>query len=377
MTWLPRGWAACFIFLTCLPDARLAHGQETRPGTAARTNWKTGADFQRQLKVVVGLELSEAELRSSLENLAANQRVAIFIDRRIDPNQKIEFSASGVTLDELLSQLAEKVHAGTVRIGSVVYFGPQRTAGALSTVAPLRRKAVDQIPALARQRPSPWSWDELAEPRQLLADLAQEKGLTIENAEALPHDLWPAADLPPLELADKLTLLLAGFDLTFEVAADGRVRLGPLPLDEEYDQSYSPAGDVVQAAAALKREFPDVTVRREGNRLIVRAKFSDHERIGRRIAAQPRGKSAAGGQTVLYTMNPDGVPAGTVVGTVAKRLGKKFSFAAELRERLSQPVSFQVKDVSLEELMNKTLDPLGLTCRVTEDAIEVVEKSKK
>jgi hypothetical protein len=353
-----------------------ASAQEATSGNSTQAKWRTGADFQRQIKVVVGLELSETELRTSLRNLAANQRVAIFLDRRIDPNQKIEFSAAGVTLEELLSQLAETVHAGTANVGPVIYIGPPQTAGALSSVAAQRRKELGKLSAEAR-RPGPWSWDELAEPRQLLSNLARERGLNVENAEAVPHDLWPAADLPPLEVADQLTLLLAGFDLTFEIAAAGGLRLGPLPLDVEYEQAYTPEGDVAQAAAALKREFPDVTLRREGSRLIIRGKFADHERITEHMAGKSRSKSSAAAGTIHYTMNPDRVPAGTVVGTVARRLGKKFSFAPELREKLAQPVSFQVKDVSLDELMKKTLDPLGLTYRVTEDSIEVVEKNNK
>jgi len=374
LTRLRYAWiGAAVVLFSVVTAAGLASAQQSAADASAAT-WKTGASFQKQLKQVVGLELSEAELRGSLRNLADNQRVAIFLDRRIDPNQQIEFSASGVTLEELLSQLAEKVHAGTARIGSVIYVGPPPTAGALSSVAAARRKELGKLPKESRRPPSHWSWDELAQPRQILEVLARENGLTVENADVLPHDLWAASDFPPMDLADKLTLLLAGFDLTFDVAADGRLRLGPLPLEEEYEQAYTPQGDAAQVAAALKREFPRIAVRREGNRLIIRGNVADHERIARRLTSPTRVKTSTGEQKVVYTMNPDKVPAGTIIGTVAKRLGRKFSFAPDLREKLSQPVSFQVKDASLDELMKMTLEPLGLTYRITDESIEVVEK---
>ena len=46
------------------------------------------------------------------------------------------------------------------------------------------------------------------------------------EAERIPHDLWPAGNLPELSLAEQLTVLLIGFDLTFELRPeDRRLRL--------------------------------------------------------------------------------------------------------------------------------------------------------
>jgi hypothetical protein len=256
--------SACFIILTWL-SVGLAGAQETRENSTNRVDWRTGADFQRQLGSTTSVEWRGAELRQRFQHLAATHRVAVFLDRRIDPDQEFDFSLSGVSLEELLRQAAQHVGAQTTRLGSLIYFGPARTCGLVSAVAPLRRKEVSRNAILARARPQPWSWEELAEPRQLLLDLATRHQFAVENPEVVPHDLWPAADLPPLDLADRLTLLLAGFDLTYEFSADGkRIRLVPLPADFEYEQAYLPRDDVAQAIAALKRDFPGIAVRREG-----------------------------------------------------------------------------------------------------------------
>ena len=59
------------------------------------------------------------------------------------------------------------------------------------------------------------AWDELAEPRTLLAALARENGLEIEGLDRVPHDLWPAADWPPMSLVDRLTLIAQACVLVF------------------------------------------------------------------------------------------------------------------------------------------------------------------
>jgi hypothetical protein len=111
--------------------------------------------------------------------------------------------------------------------------------------------------------------------------------------------------------------------------------------------------------------------------VIVRGGVFDHEKVAERLvgpSVRPRGSADA---KTSYTMTVMNQSAGAVVNTVAGRMGKKMTFAPALQEKLSQKVSFAVKEVSLDELLAKTLDPLGLTYRVTGEAIEVVEKDNK
>jgi hypothetical protein len=80
---------------------------------------------------------------------------------------------------------------------------------------------------LLNQRPL--VWPDLAQPRDLVAALAAEAGLSVKLPDSTPHDLWPAVDLPPLTWTDRLSLVLAGFDLTFEIdPAKKTIALKPL-----------------------------------------------------------------------------------------------------------------------------------------------------
>lgn len=360
--------ALCLSAWLALPVS----GQENSAVSGGRVEWRTGAELVKQLRLTASIQSSEIELKQRLDKLAEVYRVAIFLDRRVDPNQLIEFSVSDVALEELLARLAHQVGAASTRLGSIVYIGPPRTAGILSTVAAERRKELTER-GRSPGRAAAWSWLELSEPRQLLVDAARQGQWAIVNPELVPHDLWASADLPPLDLAERLTLLLAGFDLTFEVAGDGRLRLMPMPKDLAYEQVYFPA-DVAQAAATLKRDFPRLTARREGSRLIVRGGYDDHERIAPQLAGTPKTAAKTKGGETLYTLTVERKPAGSVVSTIAKRLGKQFRYDPALREKLSQNVSLTVKDVSLEELLQQTLGGLGLSYRVTEEAIEIVAK---
>ena len=76
-----------------------------------------------------------------------------------------------------------------------------------------RRAKVLQLEGVCLGRPF--------DPADLLAQLGRLGDVEIIGIERVPHDLWAAADLPPLSLVDRLTLIAVQFDLTFKVAAGG------------------------------------------------------------------------------------------------------------------------------------------------------------
>ena len=60
-----------------------------------------------------------------------------------------------------------------------------------------------------------------------LAQLGQRSGVEITGLEQVPHDLWAAADLPPISLVARLTLIAVQFDLTFKVAGEPQAETAP------------------------------------------------------------------------------------------------------------------------------------------------------
>ncbi len=342
---------------------------------AADVDWKIGLEFRKALEQPIGLKWAENPIRDALRNLANNQQVAIWLDRRIDPSTKLQFELDEAPLALTLDQLCTKYKLGRSVVGPVIYIGPVATTEKLATLAAVKRQQVGQQSASERARWSravAWSVPLLAEPRELVRQLVAESGATLQNPEAIPHDLWPAIPLPPLTLADRLTLVLAGFDLTFETSADGStMRIVSLPETIAYEQSYAWRGQNQSLAAQLQKKFPELKIRVEDNKIVVTGKYETHELIDRMMSGETvrTTKVAPGGK--VYSLRVDNQPAGAVVKTVAKELGKEMVYDPALVEKLRTNISFQVKDVSLEALLEAALTPLELTFEIKEAAVVI------
>ena len=197
----------------------------SRSHAADSEPWATGAAIGQQLAVPVSVSWTNLPLARALKSLAKAQHVAIVLDRRVDPERPITLAIDQEPLGEALEKIAGHLTLGYCQFGPVAYFGPPTIAKRLRTLAALRLDELRQLPTpvtrkLLMMRSS--HWEDLTEPKQLLEDLAAEAGVEILGIDKIPHDLWPAADLPPLSWIDRLTLIAAQFDLSFELDKAGR-----------------------------------------------------------------------------------------------------------------------------------------------------------
>lgn len=343
---------------------------------AEEVDWKIGLDFRKALEQQVGLEWAENPIRDALRNLSRNQRIAIWLDRRVDPGMKLQFEAKGLPLAITLDQLCEKYRMGNSIVGPVAYIGPAATSEKLATIAAVRRQQVGRHSALARTkwaRASAWHIPQLSEPRTLLQELVRESGSTLQNPEAIPHDLWPEISLPPLTLADRVTLVLAGFDLTFEQSSDGStIRIVPMPEKIEYEQVYSWRDDNGSLAAQLRKKLPELKIAMVDGKVHVTGKYEYHELIEQMMSGETVKTAKVVPGDTRYTMRVDDQPAGAVAQTVAKRLGKELVFDRSLTEKLNTNVKLDLKDATLDELLTKTLKPLELTYELKEASLVIL-----
>lgn len=335
-------------------------------------DWKKDAAFRQQLSLPVGIAWGDNPLRPALDRLARSQQVAMLLDRRVDPDQRVEFTSRDESLELALARLCQQLELGRAVVGSVVYLGPRDTADRLATVAAMRRKDAGNLPAAGKARwlkQQPLAWPELSTPREIIDRLAAEGRFKVEGT--VPHDVWPAADFPSLPLTDRLSLVLAGFGLTYTMEQNGAVaRLSPLPEAVEYAKSYT-RSDPAKLAAELKRVLPQLDIQRKGDEVVVVARHEDHETIDRLLRGEKVRTVTPKGSEKLYSLRVENQSAGAVVKRIAQELGKELKYDEAALARLREKVSFTVQEVSLDSLLKTTLEPLGLKGTVTDESLEI------
>jgi hypothetical protein len=374
---LPHLWPTRLQPLTWAVICGFALAADSIPAQDA-PRWKVGGAFTQQLQERVDFEW-RGPLREGLARLSQAYGAAVFLDRRIDPDQPIAVSVQAQPLEESLRTIARQAQAEISVLGPMIYVGPPQGARDLATLAARRRQDAGKRNADVKTRllrSAAMQWKELAQPRQILEELGSQAGVKFDNVDAVPFDVWPAVSLPPLPWVDRVTLMLVGFGLAFEIddrATSARVVASPAsPLLEN---RYSPRGGAADLAAKLIRAMPEAQIRVEQDQLVVVARQEDHEKIQRLLTGQnvkTTQPSKSGGEK-LYSLKVPNQPAGSVIQAVAKSLGKQPRFSPAIANKLRQNVTFEVKDATLSYLLDATLTPLGLTYRLSEDVLEVIE----
>jgi hypothetical protein len=358
--------AKCVVVAACL--ALLSAGV-VRSDDEPPVQWLSPEGVRRQFDQPVSISWSGIPLRQALSNLARSQRVPIVLDRRTDPDQEIEITLSDVSLNAALKSIALRLNLGVSRVGAVIYLGPPKTAERLRTLVELRKQEIGGLPQGSRLTLSTLKrcrWAMLSTPRELLAEAARDYRVRIEPLESVPHDLWPAADLPAMGLTERVSLIAVQFDLTFEFVADGReLRLVPMPDSPLLEKSYTypnPPFAIQRLKTLLKQSQLEAGERK----LIVRGPAEEHEMVEALLSGKTVRQTTATAGKKVYQLNV-AVP----VGRLIKELGSKLEIDVVIDEKavtaaglsLDKEVKVSVQDVTEDQLLKAVLEPAGLTFR--------------
>lgn len=371
-------------------------GQEAEKPAAVE--WLTGPALEKQLDVVTGIAWEDNPIRAGLQNLSHRARVAIFLDRRVDPSRRVSVAVSAPfasLLEEIATahnerycgedgQIASAI--GVARIGPVFYVGPAALTAKLRTVVELRKEELRKLPMGARQlagRMHAWKWDEAATPKDLIDQLATDSKIAVAGNDRTPHDLWPAADLPPLSFVERLSLLLAGFDLTFRWEESGQsVHPEKIKLDDVVlTRLYAAGAKPQDFADQVRTLIPKAKVEVAGNQVSVTATAEEHQKLedARQRARNPMASSGKPREKFsLTTTNA------TLISVLNKlKQQKKLVFKidqAALADRglsLQTNISLNVKDVELDELLKLALSQAGMAFKRTDLDVEIFPAPEK
>ncbi|MBI3837771.1 MAG: STN domain-containing protein [Planctomycetia bacterium] len=346
---------------------------------AEQGGWVTGPTLDQQLAAGVTISLSKIPLSRALKSISTAQHIAIVLDRRVDPDQETQLGLTREPLRNGLQRIADQLQIGYCQFGPIAYFGPTSTVKRLRSLAALRLEDVRPLPPAAsrkflQMRSS--HWDDLAEPRQLVEALAEEAGIALVGAKKIPHDLWPAADLPPLTWIDRLTLLAAQFGLTFRIDKGGQqVELTPMPAKVVLARTYQAPRQADSVAKRWAKALPTARVAVEGNKIRVEGSLEDHETVEHRLRGTPTQRTTVTVGKEVYQLAVEQAALSQVLEQLSQRLSLEFQWDRAAIERagisLDQLIAVKVQNVTLDELLRAVLANTGLTFRHDDRAISI------
>lgn len=338
-------WSRNAILVTVLSgvlvSATLVPAQEAtdRPRLVLSGDDRPRGGAARQAATIhwQGVTLEDAILR-----LRPLFEAVVFVDRRIDPNQRVNLDIDASSAEQVVGALAAECGLSVTRLGTLIYVQPIG-AGDLEANSAARSREIARLPAalrptlLAKGR---LNWPRRTEPRQLIAGLAAERGWQLADAARVPHDVWAAGELPELSVADQLAVLLFGFGLTYEVhAADRKIAIVPLPVTAD-----APVATPSRPATS---------------------------------AARPGARGTAATKQV-YTLRVQEKP----VRAVLRELSQRLRWSIQIDEQairaagksLDQRVSFSVENADREQLLDALLTPAGLEYRIDGQQIRILPR---
>ena len=336
--------------------------------------WRTGKALDKYLGQTLIATWVEAPIKARLSAFSQGQRVAIILDRRIDPGTKVDISMSNVTLELFLTEIARQNDWGVCRLDDSFYVGPKSTTCRLPIVWKQMKSESSK-----RRRAFKVDWGavdtfelpELSAPKAILTDLATKHGFTITDLD-VPHDLWSATELPNVSLDGQVALLLVGFNKWFERSDNGEaITLVDFPLIKTGKYEFPPAQNAKDIHRELRKKFPDCRISIRGKSIAASGDPSQLAEIYEAFVRmnQPQTSPNDAGAKV-FTMTARGSRI-AILKRIAQNTNNQLIFPPELAEVLNEQIELSLNDASLNDLLDIVLRDTGLSFQVGGDRLEI------
>lgn len=359
------------------PSARAQEGGGTVGPPAVQHNLLLLPSAQEGRRKVAGsasIVWDQQPLRSGLRDLGKTHGISIWLDRRVDPSQRLDVrpptapTGSSRTLLVCLQLIAEQAGAEASLIENVVYIGPPGVGQRLQYCAV---RLHDQWTAqAARTQPDvqPLAWSELTTPDALMQSIAREKSTTVSGS--LPHDLMHAGSLAaPCTLATQVTLVAGGFDRCLVLSPVGELELRELSNKPMLRWSADYArqqldGEVLDSRSSLRRlatRFQG-SLRATAGQYRVTGPTEFHLALLMRVPARPATTDLEATAWKLVELQRK--PVKLVLEQVAAQVGAQVSWAESVSAEQKQTlVTLTLSDVGLDELLQAVCAAADLTFR--------------
>jgi len=356
--WIRLASMACLcglgISLAAVAQERRQERRQVRP-------------FQRQLSLPLQVTWENAPLKTSLLRLAEVHNVNIFVDRRVDPSLPLNINLDAPTLRQGMSALAEQLGLQVSLIGDVIYLGPRPSTAKLATLLDINRERMRKMSTERRRawrKPVPSAWPRLAEPATLASSWSDELSIPIHDLHRIPHDLWAAGELPAMGLLERLTILLAGFDLTVRLESDGSARIVKIPAAVSIEKSYSLTDAQADRLGEIRERIGDAAFSVQGRRMKVVATSEQHAAIQQWMRGDTGLNSPAIQGEKRYTLSVENQPVAGVLKALCQRMQLQLDLSRLSQDQAAELISLNVKNVTRDALLQETVARAGLRYRM-------------
>lgn len=364
-----RGFIAAPLVLLCAVFLE-ATGQDRPPG------YHTQAKFVQELNRPLSASRSEVPLREFLDRLSEVRSIAILLDRRVDPGTTIDVNVDADFFDEGVGQVVAQAGFKVTVVADTLFVTRPETARTLRTRIHQQAERLDEVIRKSQRRQfellrrRPVHWEKLTVPRELLVRIALLYGLTIENPEEVPHDLWAAGGLAYANVTEALSVLLVQFDLDFEWTGPDSLRIVAQRDPETIRQAHQPRRmPVDEALARVRQRFPDLDVQRRGDQLEADAFLEVHEEIAILLGnASPRRSLREPVENVRFSLRMVQQPFSGLLKLLSDNHGIQVEYdpqaLAESGIDLSQRISLELEQATLNQLLAAACREAGLQYRI-------------
>lgn len=318
--------------------------------TTATVQWRTGDDFDQFIKSPVSVSWQNAELRNRLIEFSRSQRIPIVLDRRVDPNQRLDLVVRNVSVEQFLLRVAQRCGCQFCRLGDGYYVGPSENAQ--------RLLAIDSILSRSSKKVSTrWSevrsaaWEKLATPSQVLQQWLPKNEFSISGIEQIEHDLMAAVDAGALRLDLRLALLLSQFDLWFRQSKTGDA-ISIVSPPQSLSATLRLEGYEVNAALLqrVRAVAPECNVKKVRRSLLITGPAEQLE-MGRNVVIesfQPALRELDKKRFQLNVKNQRRL----ILQAVAQQLAMEVSVDPKCETALDAVITVEVKDATLNDLLD-------------------------
>lgn len=336
---------------------------------------------QQVLRTPTRIFWEQTPLRTGLQELSQQHGCTIWLDREIDPNQLVTTRAAepqqDASLHGRLEYIASMAGAEIGLIENVVYFGPPGRAARLQRAAVELHDVLSQSggqgrgsnPTAAHTREL--DWPELATSTELLEQI--ESAWQIEFDQRLPHDLFHAGRfLRPTTLATQATVILGGFELEAKWQQGNQFRIIPLQSQTRWQANY-PKRDVnLRGLVGFLDKFAGGQCQTRGNICHIRGVTNFHLALLATppVASQP--DVSLGSKSMRYEFQVVNTQVSVVLASLAQSIGFELQWDEACSDaQRAQLISFQVKQVTLDQLLAEVARSSGLKIARQKSVVKV------